>query len=952
MEKDKIRKRLQQLYKVCEEYKLLDLSERIESQLKLIDEPLRIMIVGEGKSGKSSLLNALVGATVAEVDYEPKTWCIGVYSATDGETYAEVVYKDNILRTTVEQAKQLMEDYEKAAEEKASIEDIVKEREIEEIRWHLNIEWPKEGMVIIDTPGFLQGRADTEVIETQIDGVEGVRFVASDGFEKYYSKADLVLWCFEATDVGAVDVKEKLESVKTQDKSIYGIVTKLDKCDSDEEREEFFQRNNSHYKKYIKQCLRSQLPPIRKKDSEEKLQKKLQLRQDTVDGIKRCIEYLLNDNKASELKLKSYETFCANIERLMAVYLEKYINFYYSNVQVYENAIDRISKEIFSIADTAGNRMEQIFSDKKRNFLIGAEYDRLWYQCGEQPQNFAFTLKAQEMNSGFLEQCQGIQKGYSKSIKETVTYHNDNLEWCIMSIGAKQEDAPQSAVFHLDIKEKELDFHALVPNIKNGFWDDFLGLFDKNGMVYAVINGLIGNYRKERTFSKIREGFVSEINSMERKYKEEINSIAYKSINDYKKALSGLFFRVNGVEISEIEEAIVKIDKVMSDLDLYSNHVPYFPYIKDNALCFARNELVIEIKKIRQTMYSEEIVPFVSQNYIKKSFTIRLENDENNISNVMEAYNGTKKVEKDILSIPQFMEDSCMASVLPHWNKIRWGTNETAIKEAYQKELEKFLEKREQLWSDYAKKALERVLGIYLKEWEAIWIAPIKQFTERWCQQCENTFQQSKTYKSYYYTPQEWDVKKYFLFDQMYNANYATYFFFQFIEKGQINPTMLPNVPVITPDGAEANAEVKRQIEMKLKAFVGALDSIKVKKMEQWDQEVQLEADKIKKSLALYFDEIKLQVSNVILPEYLEYLVAMNGSRYIKTLSDYIVACGNLSKVNLELMKGNIPFGLFGNTINFVFSDGSQIQEDIKAYIGQRTKEINKLAEEKKANGR
>ena len=118
MKKEDIRRRLQQLNSICQEYNLKNLSERIDSQLKLIDEPLRIMIVGEGKSGKSSLLNALVGATVAEVDYEPKTWCIGVYESTKGEPYAEVVYQDNIVRTTVEEAKKLMEEYEENSESK------------------------------------------------------------------------------------------------------------------------------------------------------------------------------------------------------------------------------------------------------------------------------------------------------------------------------------------------------------------------------------------------------------------------------------------------------------------------------------------------------------------------------------------------------------------------------------------------------------------------------------------------------------------------------------------------------------------------------------------------------------------------------------------------------------------------------------------------------------------
>ena len=67
MKKEDIRRRLQQLNSICQEYNLKNLSERIDSQLKLIDEPLRIMIVGEGKSGKSSLLNYILGENRAIV---------------------------------------------------------------------------------------------------------------------------------------------------------------------------------------------------------------------------------------------------------------------------------------------------------------------------------------------------------------------------------------------------------------------------------------------------------------------------------------------------------------------------------------------------------------------------------------------------------------------------------------------------------------------------------------------------------------------------------------------------------------------------------------------------------------------------------------------------------------------------------------------------------------------
>lgn len=948
MKKEDIRRRLLQLNNVCQEYNLMNLSERIESQLKLIDEPLRIMIVGEGKSGKSSLLNALVGATVAEVDYEPKTWCIGVYASTKGEPYAEVVYQDSIIKTSIDEAKKLMEEYEENSENKDSIEDIVKSREIEEIRWYLNIKWPDEGIVIIDTPGFLQGRADTEIIEAQIDGVEGVRFAASDGFEKYYSKSDLVLWCFEATDVGAADIKEKLESVKTQDKSIYGIVTKLDKCDSDAEREEFFQRNNSHYKKYIKQCLRSQLPPIRKRDDGEKLQNKLKLRKDTIDGIKRCIEYLLKDNKAADLKLKSYESFCTNIEKLIAIYLGKYVNFYYSNLQVYEQVKDKVNKDLFSIRNSSINRICQILLDKQNSFLVGAEYDALWHQCGEQPQSFASVLRAQEKNSGFINECNSIQKSFLTDIQKFVLYHGNEIKWNVINIGSVDADS-QTMEFQFNLTEKNVDFNDLVINIQNGFLDEFLNLFDRNSVVYIIINGLFGNMRKEKTFAKIRETFVAEIDSVKKQYLDQINDNYQHCVNDFNNTLEDLFYRINGVSSYEVDTSIIRIDELMFFMKLYPANAPYIPYLRDNSLCFARNELLLKIRTFQEKIQSENIVDFVRINYIQKAFELRLKNDERIIRNEMSAYNGTKKISKK-LENPDFYHDSFLISLLACWNEIRWGMHKNKIKDIYEIELNQYLMTRDEKWRDYSQKAVERVLASYMKEWDNLWIEPIKQFIERWRGQCENFFQQCKAVNNYLMTPQEWDVKKYFQFDQMYYANYATCFFVQYMSSGVVNPAMLPNVSIVTPDGDNASDVVKKHIEKKLSTYIASLNSIQITNYEIWDKEVQLAEKQIMKYLSNCFDEIQQLVEEVLYLEYFRYLIAMKGSKHKKNISEYIITCGKLSKTNIELMKGNVPIGIFGNATDFMFSDGTRIRDDVKKYIRNRTEIINNKAKEKLLN--
>ena len=72
---------------ICERYNLSEYKEKLEDKLEDLLSPLKIMIVGEGKSGKSTLLNALVGREVAQVNDEPKTWCINLYIKSDGDEY-------------------------------------------------------------------------------------------------------------------------------------------------------------------------------------------------------------------------------------------------------------------------------------------------------------------------------------------------------------------------------------------------------------------------------------------------------------------------------------------------------------------------------------------------------------------------------------------------------------------------------------------------------------------------------------------------------------------------------------------------------------------------------------------------------------------------------------------------------------------------------------------------
>lgn len=156
-------------------YKKLD--ETLE-HIKVIEnnkhDPLKIVIVGEVKSGKSSLVNALLGCEVSEVD---------VLEATSN--ILEVIYDS--------------ESY------------ITKEKYVTKVR--LNLDYLKN-INIVDTPGL--------------------KSITKQNEEKtmsYIKNADLILFVIDATHLGQEDISDALDLICEYKKPIVGVINKSDLLD-------------------------------------------------------------------------------------------------------------------------------------------------------------------------------------------------------------------------------------------------------------------------------------------------------------------------------------------------------------------------------------------------------------------------------------------------------------------------------------------------------------------------------------------------------------------------------------------------------------------------------------------------------------------------------------------------------------------------------------------------
>lgn len=173
----------------------------IETELRTrrreLDEPLRVALLGEFSAGKSTFLNALVGATVSPMGVLPTT--AHVHWLRHGERSARVVDgRGASVVCTIDAAPAVVE---RARESAAGVE-------------YVEVNWPAPRLArieLIDTPGFNAGDQAHE------------RAVRSA-----FAMADLALWLFDARQAGKMSETGPLQEASDGGLAVLGVLNKID----------------------------------------------------------------------------------------------------------------------------------------------------------------------------------------------------------------------------------------------------------------------------------------------------------------------------------------------------------------------------------------------------------------------------------------------------------------------------------------------------------------------------------------------------------------------------------------------------------------------------------------------------------------------------------------------------------------------------------------------------
>ena len=187
-----------------------------------LDRPLLLAILGEFNAGKSTLVNAFVGADVAPTGILPTTATLNVLRG-GAERRVRVVLKDGTTREgEYPQLREMLEDAEEGDEAGQHVDrvEIVLPSEVLERVW------------ILDTPG-----SNAPVPEHEALAKEALR------------RADAALWIFDAGQAGKATEGKVLGAIRASRRHVVGAVNKVDRL-TDEQLAE------------VRASLKTELPDI------------------------------------------------------------------------------------------------------------------------------------------------------------------------------------------------------------------------------------------------------------------------------------------------------------------------------------------------------------------------------------------------------------------------------------------------------------------------------------------------------------------------------------------------------------------------------------------------------------------------------------------------------------------------------------------------------------------
>jgi len=515
--------------------------ENINALEYITYKPLNISIVGEVKSGKSSLLNALLGEEISEVD---------VLEATS--SVIEVVYGEN--------------------------RDVSKFKDITRIS--LDIDYLKK-INIVDTPGLKSITQNNE--DKTID---------------YVKYTDLILFVIDATHLGQEDTIEALELISEYNKPIIGVINKCDLLS--ENRSEILDYITSEYGIYIDRFFMiSSYLEYQHKISQQSVAKTTDLiisnYTELRENFKKLTSYIEGIYQNSNyIKYKSIKT---SIEGIIQKDIITHSD-YNKSIDVLLTELKKYEKLLKNKKDYIKAKMKFEINDWIDRFFLSDEVEKIEndIKCANVYINESYltdliNLKKNELDDLYF-------KEWSVCLKEISDEMDDDIKRYVNDITYKNE-LLNTPTFKLN--SEKTDMNAILATIGTGailgatsggvisIYSATLGSYSASltlgaaimsylppFLIAGTISGAVGKiiYDKvldDRKNKEILNNIEIFINKIKNNIKEELNKNYEELSQEILVTTTEILKNIKGIYISkyEIEEFIESIEKYMTYLTKY-----------------------------------------------------------------------------------------------------------------------------------------------------------------------------------------------------------------------------------------------------------------------------------------------------------------------------------------------------------------------------------------------
>lgn len=311
---------------------LAEIDKIIQTNEDNLQNPLKIVVLGEVKAGKSTLVNALVGKKVSYTNVVEATAAIMEIKYGKEEIRLQC-HKEDLMLSSLDELDELMD------RNKDNQEFFNK---ISKISITTSTERLKE-ITLVDTPGL-----GTVTVEN------------GERTENYIAEADVILWVINAHHLGKYDIEEKLEEVLDYGKPIIGIINRIDEINGDTDELVEYVENEMGY--MFSKIFTVSAQRAWEGYTEQNTQKI------TESGIQQVYTFLLDniEKQADDVQMKS-------IMQSMNTQLQRDL---YTHKKAYNRLQDMLTyleKDIEDIK-TFNNRLKQIIDNKIADWLDNEFY--------------------------------------------------------------------------------------------------------------------------------------------------------------------------------------------------------------------------------------------------------------------------------------------------------------------------------------------------------------------------------------------------------------------------------------------------------------------------------------------------------------------------------------------------------------------------------------------------